>query len=182
MYPTFSPLSSYSISTPYFPTLSFFSTSRSVQGAIIFIDELDAIGTKRYGGEQSGDREVSPFCIVHYATTLRCTLLRRTVLRCTILQCALLYCDVLFCLYEKCSHLVRLTWMTVKASLYLQRIPQSILPLFQSSISSPPMCPFACMYLITGPAYHAWATQSDGRFLIQWKNQGDFSIQLVISH
>lgn len=27
-------------------------------GAIIFIDELDAIGTKRYGGEQSGDREV----------------------------------------------------------------------------------------------------------------------------
>jgi 26S proteasome regulatory subunit T5 len=28
------------------------------RGAIIFIDELDAIGTKRYGGEQSGDREV----------------------------------------------------------------------------------------------------------------------------
>ena len=28
------------------------------QGAIIFIDELDAIGTKRYGGDQSGDREV----------------------------------------------------------------------------------------------------------------------------
>ena len=27
-------------------------------GAIIFIDELDAIGTKRFGGEQSGDREV----------------------------------------------------------------------------------------------------------------------------
>merc|ERR1711871_1667054 len=27
-------------------------------GAIIFIDELDAIGTKRYGGEKSGDREV----------------------------------------------------------------------------------------------------------------------------
>ena len=26
-------------------------------GAIIFIDELDAIGTKRFGGEQSGDRE-----------------------------------------------------------------------------------------------------------------------------
>jgi 26S proteasome regulatory subunit T5 len=26
------------------------------KGAIIFIDELDAIGTKRYGGEQSGDR------------------------------------------------------------------------------------------------------------------------------
>lgn len=28
------------------------------KGAIIFIDELDAIGTKRYGGEQAGDREV----------------------------------------------------------------------------------------------------------------------------
>jgi 26S proteasome regulatory subunit T5 len=28
------------------------------RGAIIFIDELDAIGTKRYGGDQSGDREV----------------------------------------------------------------------------------------------------------------------------
>lgn len=27
-------------------------------GAIIFIDELDAIGTKRYGGEDNGDREV----------------------------------------------------------------------------------------------------------------------------
>lgn len=27
-------------------------------GAIIFIDELDAIGTKRYGGDQAGDREV----------------------------------------------------------------------------------------------------------------------------
>ena len=27
-------------------------------GAIIFIDELDAIGTKRYGGEGNGDREV----------------------------------------------------------------------------------------------------------------------------
>ncbi len=27
-------------------------------GAIIFIDELDAIGTKRFGDEQSGDREV----------------------------------------------------------------------------------------------------------------------------
>ena len=27
-------------------------------GAIIFIDELDAIGTKRYGGDKSGDREV----------------------------------------------------------------------------------------------------------------------------
>ena len=30
----------------------------SNKGAIIFIDELDAIGTKRFGGEQSGDREV----------------------------------------------------------------------------------------------------------------------------
>jgi len=30
----------------------------SRKGAIIFIDELDAIGTKRFGGEQSGDREV----------------------------------------------------------------------------------------------------------------------------
>ncbi len=29
-----------------------------VGGAIIFIDEIDAIGTKRFGGEQSGDREV----------------------------------------------------------------------------------------------------------------------------
>ncbi|GMH80937.1 hypothetical protein TrVE_jg4809 [Triparma verrucosa] len=28
------------------------------KGAIIFIDELDAIGTKRFGGDQSGDREV----------------------------------------------------------------------------------------------------------------------------
>ena len=28
------------------------------KGAIIFIDELDAIGTKRFGGEQNGDREV----------------------------------------------------------------------------------------------------------------------------
>ncbi len=28
------------------------------KGAIIFIDELDAIGTKRYGGEANGDREV----------------------------------------------------------------------------------------------------------------------------
>ncbi len=27
-------------------------------GAIIFIDELDAIGTKRFGDKQSGDREV----------------------------------------------------------------------------------------------------------------------------
>jgi 26S proteasome regulatory subunit T5 len=28
------------------------------KGAIIFIDEIDAVGTKRYGGEQTGDREV----------------------------------------------------------------------------------------------------------------------------
>ena len=28
------------------------------KGAIIFIDELDAIGTKRFGGDKSGDREV----------------------------------------------------------------------------------------------------------------------------
>merc|ERR1712137_530206 len=27
-------------------------------GAIVFIDEIDAIGTKRFGGDQSGDREV----------------------------------------------------------------------------------------------------------------------------
>jgi 26S proteasome regulatory subunit T5 len=33
-------------------------TKEGKKGAIIFIDELDAIGTKRYGGEQSGDREV----------------------------------------------------------------------------------------------------------------------------
>ncbi|CAH0379350.1 unnamed protein product [Pelagomonas calceolata] len=31
---------------------------KSGNGAIVFIDELDAIGTKRFGGEQSGDREV----------------------------------------------------------------------------------------------------------------------------
>jgi hypothetical protein len=100
MYPALFVLSSHSISS-YLPTLAIFSTSHSVQGAIIFIDELDAIGTKRYGGEQSGDREVKP--ILQFAlryTTLRCTapyytLLRRNVLRCTISQCALLYCDVL---------------------------------------------------------------------------------------
>ena len=34
-------------------------TKEGRKGAIIFIDELDAIGTKRYGGEQSGDREVN---------------------------------------------------------------------------------------------------------------------------
>jgi len=32
--------------------------SKGRGGAIIFIDELDAIGTKRFGGDQSGDREV----------------------------------------------------------------------------------------------------------------------------
>lgn len=32
--------------------------SEGRKGAIIFIDEIDAIGTKRYGGEQTGDREV----------------------------------------------------------------------------------------------------------------------------
>jgi len=30
----------------------------SSAGAILFIDEIDAIGTKRFGGDQSGDREV----------------------------------------------------------------------------------------------------------------------------
>jgi len=33
-------------------------TSGASAGAIIFIDEIDAIGTKRFGGDQSGDREV----------------------------------------------------------------------------------------------------------------------------
>jgi len=28
------------------------------EGAVLFIDEIDAIGTKRFGGDQSGDREV----------------------------------------------------------------------------------------------------------------------------
>uniref|UniRef100_A0A7S1ZJK6 AAA+ ATPase domain-containing protein n=1 Tax=Trieres chinensis TaxID=1514140 RepID=A0A7S1ZJK6_TRICV len=32
--------------------------SGASQGAILFIDEIDAIGTKRFGGDQSGDREV----------------------------------------------------------------------------------------------------------------------------
>jgi len=40
-------------------------TKEGRKGAIIFIDELDAIGTKRYGGEQSGDREVG-WCVVVY--------------------------------------------------------------------------------------------------------------------
>jgi AAA+ superfamily predicted ATPase len=30
------------------------------KGAIIFIDELDAVGTKRFDSEVSGDREVQP--------------------------------------------------------------------------------------------------------------------------
>ena len=38
---------------PLFPV-----TVGNKSGAIVFIDELDAIGTKRFGGEQSGDREV----------------------------------------------------------------------------------------------------------------------------
>lgn len=33
-------------------------TKGTSPGAIIFIDEIDAIGTKRFGGDQSGDREV----------------------------------------------------------------------------------------------------------------------------
>jgi len=33
-------------------------SSGASSGAIIFIDEIDAIGTKRFGGDQSGDREV----------------------------------------------------------------------------------------------------------------------------
>eukprot|EP00542_Grammatophora_oceanica_P016770 CAMPEP_0194035236 /NCGR_PEP_ID=MMETSP0009_2-20130614/7678_1 /TAXON_ID=210454 /ORGANISM="Grammatophora oceanica, Strain CCMP 410" /LENGTH=468 /DNA_ID=CAMNT_0038676509 /DNA_START=30 /DNA_END=1436 /DNA_ORIENTATION=- len=32
--------------------------SGTSNGAILFIDEIDAIGTKRFGGDQSGDREV----------------------------------------------------------------------------------------------------------------------------
>lgn len=35
-------------------------TKEGRKGAIIFIDELDAIGTKRYGGEQSGKATPSP--------------------------------------------------------------------------------------------------------------------------
>merc|ERR1712048_1380090 len=33
-------------------------SSGASSGAIIFIDEIDAIGTKRFGGDKSGDREV----------------------------------------------------------------------------------------------------------------------------
>ena len=32
--------------------------SKDRKGAIIFIDEIDAIGTKRFSSEQNGDREV----------------------------------------------------------------------------------------------------------------------------
>ena len=34
------------------------STGSGNKGAIIFIDELDAVGTKRFDSELSGDREV----------------------------------------------------------------------------------------------------------------------------
>lgn len=40
------------------PCPCFLMMTQGSGGAIIFIDELDAIGTKRFGGEQSGDREV----------------------------------------------------------------------------------------------------------------------------
>jgi 26S proteasome regulatory subunit T5 len=35
-----------------------FNLARSKQPAIIFIDELDAVGTKRFGSDKSGDREI----------------------------------------------------------------------------------------------------------------------------
>lgn len=35
-----------------------FALAREKQPAIIFIDELDAIGTKRFDSDKSGDREV----------------------------------------------------------------------------------------------------------------------------
>jgi 26S proteasome regulatory subunit T5 len=35
-----------------------FALARAKAPAIIFIDELDAVGTKRFGGDKSGDREV----------------------------------------------------------------------------------------------------------------------------
>jgi 26S proteasome regulatory subunit T5 len=54
------------------------------KGAIIFIDELDAIGTKRYGGEQSGDREVALFLFyftfLHDIMFKKCFQVQRTML------------------------------------------------------------------------------------------------------
>lgn len=35
-----------------------FALAREKAPAIIFIDEIDAIGTKRYDSDKSGDREV----------------------------------------------------------------------------------------------------------------------------
>lgn len=35
-----------------------FALAREKAPAIIFIDEIDAIGTKRFNSEKSGDREV----------------------------------------------------------------------------------------------------------------------------
>jgi 26S proteasome regulatory subunit T5 len=35
-----------------------FALAREKAPAIVFIDELDAIGTKRYNSDKSGDREV----------------------------------------------------------------------------------------------------------------------------
>lgn len=35
-----------------------FALAREKQPAIIFIDELDAIGTKRFDSDKNGDREV----------------------------------------------------------------------------------------------------------------------------
>ena len=35
-----------------------FELAREKQPAIIFIDELDAVGTKRFNSDKSGDREV----------------------------------------------------------------------------------------------------------------------------
>ena len=35
-----------------------FALAKEKQPTIIFIDELDAVGTKRFGSDKSGDREV----------------------------------------------------------------------------------------------------------------------------